>query len=151
VNGSLALLDTRTPEITTGETVLAHTGGISQLEAEGNYVVTVGYTMRFVRRASSASFAFQCLISIRCSQTRSPSSRSLPQTSRHSFPSTFVTHSFPNSSSSRSLPPSTVRKRRRCFSRRSSSTPRSQRRLEILSISSRSQFNVDLDGDFSHR
>ncbi|GAA5868955.1 hypothetical protein JCM16303_000318 [Sporobolomyces ruberrimus] len=46
VNGSLALLDTRTPEITTGETVLAHTGGISQLEAEGNYVVTVGYTMR---------------------------------------------------------------------------------------------------------
>ncbi|GAA6005194.1 hypothetical protein JCM11491_002615 [Sporobolomyces phaffii] len=46
VNGSLALLDTRTPEITTGETVLAHTGGISQMEAEGNYVVTVGYTMR---------------------------------------------------------------------------------------------------------
>lgn len=42
------MLDTRTPEISIGETVLAHTGGISQLETEGNYIVTIGYTMRFV-------------------------------------------------------------------------------------------------------
>ncbi|GAA5924433.1 hypothetical protein JCM10213_004576 [Rhodosporidiobolus nylandii] len=46
MTGSLFLLDTRTPHISTGETVLAHTGGISQLETEGNYIVTVGYTMR---------------------------------------------------------------------------------------------------------
>ncbi|GAA6000190.1 hypothetical protein JCM10207_007897 [Rhodosporidiobolus poonsookiae] len=46
MTGSLAMLDTRTPDISVGETVLAHTGGISQLEVEGNYVVTVGYTMR---------------------------------------------------------------------------------------------------------
>ncbi|GAA5878976.1 hypothetical protein JCM1840_007400 [Sporobolomyces johnsonii] len=46
LGGSLALLDTRTPDISTGETVLAHTGGISQLEAEGNYIVTIGFTMR---------------------------------------------------------------------------------------------------------
>ncbi|GAA5974216.1 hypothetical protein JCM11641_003332 [Rhodosporidiobolus odoratus] len=46
ITGSIALLDTRTPQITTGETTLAHTGGITQLETEGNYVVTVGYTMR---------------------------------------------------------------------------------------------------------
>ncbi|GAA5943118.1 hypothetical protein JCM3775_000652 [Rhodotorula graminis] len=46
ITGSLCLLDTRTPEFTIGETVLAHTGGISQLETEGNYIVTVGFTMR---------------------------------------------------------------------------------------------------------
>lgn len=46
ITGSLAMLDTRTPEISIGETVLAHTGGISQLETEGNYIVTIGYTMR---------------------------------------------------------------------------------------------------------
>ncbi|BGP38499.1 poly(A)-specific ribonuclease [Rhodotorula kratochvilovae] len=46
ITGSLSMLDTRTPEITIGETVLAHTGGISQLETEGNYIVTVGFTMR---------------------------------------------------------------------------------------------------------
>ncbi|GAA5911786.1 hypothetical protein JCM6882_003353 [Rhodosporidiobolus microsporus] len=46
ITGSIALLDTRTPHISTGESVLAHTGGISQLETEGNYIVTVGYTMR---------------------------------------------------------------------------------------------------------
>ncbi|SCV74095.1 BQ2448_6527 [Microbotryum intermedium] len=44
--GSLVLLDARTSELSTTETVLAHTGGISQLEVEGNYIVTVGYTMR---------------------------------------------------------------------------------------------------------
>lgn len=44
--GSIILLDSRTSELKTGESVLAHTGGINQLEAEGNYVVTVGYTMR---------------------------------------------------------------------------------------------------------
>ncbi|BGO90283.1 hypothetical protein NBRC10512_004804 [Rhodotorula toruloides] len=46
ITGSLAVLDARTPDITTGETVLAHTGGIIQLETEGNYIVTIGYTMR---------------------------------------------------------------------------------------------------------
>ncbi|GAA5855893.1 hypothetical protein JCM8547_000402 [Rhodosporidiobolus lusitaniae] len=46
ITGSIALLDTRTPHFTTGESVLAHTGGITQLEAEGNYIVSVGYTMR---------------------------------------------------------------------------------------------------------
>ncbi|GAA6028111.1 hypothetical protein JCM8097_001876 [Rhodosporidiobolus ruineniae] len=46
ITGSIALLDTRTPHISTGESVLAHTGGISQLETEGNYIVTVGFTMR---------------------------------------------------------------------------------------------------------
>ncbi|BGP54203.1 hypothetical protein JCM8202_001336 [Rhodotorula sphaerocarpa] len=46
VTGSLAMLDTRTPEMSIGDTVLAHTGGISQLETEGNYIVTIGYTMR---------------------------------------------------------------------------------------------------------
>ncbi|GJN87292.1 hypothetical protein Rhopal_000240-T1 [Rhodotorula paludigena] len=46
MTGSLAMLDTRTPDIAVGDTVLAHTGGISQLETEGNYIVTVGFTMR---------------------------------------------------------------------------------------------------------
>ncbi|SCZ99141.1 BZ3500_MvSof-1268-A1-R1_Chr3-1g05835 [Microbotryum saponariae] len=44
--GSLVLLDARTSELSTTETVLAHTGGISQLEVEGNYILTIGYTMR---------------------------------------------------------------------------------------------------------
>lgn len=34
--------------MTVSETVLAHTGGISQLETEGHYILTVGYTMRSV-------------------------------------------------------------------------------------------------------
>ena len=32
------------------ESVLAHTGGISQVETEGNFIVTIGFTMRFVSR-----------------------------------------------------------------------------------------------------
>lgn len=48
VTGSLVLLDARTSELSVGESVLAHTGGISQVETEGNYIVTLGYTMRYV-------------------------------------------------------------------------------------------------------
>lgn len=46
LTGSLVLLDTRTPEFTVQESVLAHTGGVSQIETEGHYIVTTGYTMR---------------------------------------------------------------------------------------------------------
>ncbi|KAK4051846.1 poly(A)-specific ribonuclease [Microbotryomycetes sp. JL201] len=44
--GSVALLDTRSPAMAVQESVLAHTGGITQLETEGNYIVTVGFTLR---------------------------------------------------------------------------------------------------------
>mgnify|MGYP001590630176 FL=1 len=56
VTGSLALLDTRTSELTVQESVLAHTGGISQVETEANYIVTVGYTMRSVVPLLAPSF-----------------------------------------------------------------------------------------------
>ena len=46
MSGSLVLMDTRSAELTVSESVLAHTGGISQVETEGNYIVTLGYTMR---------------------------------------------------------------------------------------------------------
>lgn len=46
ITGSLMLMDARTPELAVTESVLAHTGGISQVETEGNNIVTVGYTMR---------------------------------------------------------------------------------------------------------
>jgi hypothetical protein len=58
ITGSISLLDTRTPHISTGESVLAHTGGISQLEVEGNYIVSVGYTMRFVLFFLLSPFSF---------------------------------------------------------------------------------------------
>jgi PAB-dependent poly(A)-specific ribonuclease subunit 2 len=45
-NGSILLLDPRTPDLAVSERVLAHTGGISQVETEGNNIVTIGYTMR---------------------------------------------------------------------------------------------------------
>ncbi|KAK4058405.1 poly(A)-specific ribonuclease [Microbotryomycetes sp. JL221] len=44
--GSIAILDTRSQDAVVQETVLAHTGGITQLEIEGNYIVTVGFTLR---------------------------------------------------------------------------------------------------------
>ncbi|KAM0788388.1 hypothetical protein ACM66B_001526 [Microbotryomycetes sp. NB124-2] len=44
--GSIALIDTRSPSVKAQESVLAHTGGITQLETEGNYIVTVGFTLR---------------------------------------------------------------------------------------------------------
>lgn len=46
MTGSLVLLDARSAELTVSESALAHTGGISQVETEGNYIVTLGYTMR---------------------------------------------------------------------------------------------------------
>lgn len=72
------MLDTRTPEFTIGETVLAHTGGISQLETEGNYIVTVGFTMRSVPSPSSTSLGFAHPLSRRHT---GKGSRSLTRTS----------------------------------------------------------------------
>lgn len=45
-NGSIALLDPRAAELKITETSLAHSGGVTQLEAEGNHIVSLGYTMR---------------------------------------------------------------------------------------------------------
>lgn len=57
MTGSILLMDTRTPEFTVSESVLAHSGGISQIETEGNHIVTLGYTMRYVSLLST-SFLF---------------------------------------------------------------------------------------------
>lgn len=79
VTGSLAMLDTRTPEMSIGDTVLAHTGGISQLETEGNYIVTIGYTMRYVNlfQATFPGARSRDLHGLK--QARPPVARSLPQ------------------------------------------------------------------------
>lgn len=81
ITGSLAMLDTRTPEISIGETVLAHTGGISQLETEGNYIVTIGYTMRSVLHSAEARFARAQRLTrpLPTTQTRHASARSVPE------------------------------------------------------------------------
>lgn len=110
VTGSLVLLDARTSELTVGESVLAHTGGISQVEAEGNYIVTIGYTMRSVSgsysRPSPANQSFP-------EQARPSPPRPISQAARHSLPAPTLAHPLPHPTSTRSLPPSSIRERYR--------------------------------------
>lgn len=44
--GDVQLLDVRTKELVVSQTVKAHSGGVKELETQGDFVVTVGYTLR---------------------------------------------------------------------------------------------------------
>lgn len=118
ITGSLTVLDARTPDITTGETVLAHTGGISQLETEGNYIVTIGFTMRcdsglfLLASFSPADPALSTLTDKACHSPIRTSSSTTPATSALSRPSPFRPLRLSSASTRECLATSSSRVRR---------------------------------------